>query len=236
MWLASENPYDIFGLKRPVGVQFDIGAVEFSCDMRLHFNCDEGSGTSLYDHGPYVNDGSVSAIGDFPEWSQGKTGTHALTFNGIDEYVKVADDPTLSPNNAISVVAWFKPGELTDDAVGIDKQNAYRLVAWKQGANAVSWQFRIVDENGTPHSIMTSNSYPINTWQHVAGVYDGEVMSIYVNVVEAGTSYWTGYLKKNSYNLMIGLRDGIRYYKGSIDEVVVSMRAYLPHEIHHFAQ
>ena len=76
---------------------------------------------------------------------------------------------------------------------------------------------------------------PLNQWSHVAGVYDGSTIRLYINGVEIGkgTSH-SGVIANSGRDFAIGAhRDSpnTRRFQGKIDEVHIYDRALSPEEV-----
>src|SRR5262245_59107499 len=71
-----------------------------------YWTFDEGTGTVASDSSGHNNTGTLK---NGPLWTTGKLNT-ALQFDGIDDYVEVANSPSLSPTSAVSVSFWIKSG------------------------------------------------------------------------------------------------------------------------------
>jgi len=67
-----------------------------------------------------------------------------------------------------------------------------------------------------------ANTLMLNTWQHVAGVFNGTTLTLYVNGIQVGTPVsYTGTIGINTVPIEIG-RSNIdinRFFNGRIDEV-----------------
>ncbi len=83
---------------------------------RLGFN--EGAGVSVGDASPEGNGGTVSGA----SWSAAGRFGGALSFDGVNDWVTVADDPSLDLSGALTVEAWVRPTALS----------GYRTVALKE--------------------------------------------------------------------------------------------------------
>ncbi|UCD13343.1 MAG: type IV pilin, partial [Thermoplasmatales archaeon] len=78
-----------------------------------HF--DTGSGTIAFDSSGRDNHGTLYYG---PQWITGVNGTTALSYDGIDDYVEVPDDPSLDITDEITIEAWMKPLENSEGYYG----------------------------------------------------------------------------------------------------------------------
>jgi hypothetical protein len=76
-----------------------------------HFS--EGSGSTAYDSSKLNNHGTIFGS----EWTTG-VNTTALSFDGVDDYVRVYDSPSLDITEELSVEAWINPLENNEGFVG----------------------------------------------------------------------------------------------------------------------
>ena len=130
-------------------------------------------------------------------------------FDGSGDYLSVADQAafTLGSGN-FTVEAWVYPtttgvqriisGQSNSSATGssisywfdMDSSNQPRILIWS---------------GGTDYTATSSVAVAANQWVHLAGVRDGNTLSIYVNGVQRGTVSVTGVTVNNSSNeLAIG--------------------------------
>jgi hypothetical protein len=196
----------------------------------------EGMGTTTADGSGNAITGTLSGA----TWStSGKIG-NALSFNGTNAYVNLNNPTALKTTGSMTWMAWVNatanPG---DDGQIISKSN-----------DASGWQFKTSPDTG-PHTfaIAVSGSGPraqrnsrtvrlLNTWYHVAGVYNAtaQTLDIYVNgVLDNGvlTNAIPSVQTVPNINVNIGRRTGGSgyYFKGLIDEVAVYNRALSAAEI-----
>jgi len=74
-------------------------------------------------------------------WTEGKFG-NALSFDGINDWVKVSDSSTLDISNQISIEAWIKPNRI------INVSNGKGIEVWNAtGASSSTWN--TTDEQGS---------------------------------------------------------------------------------------
>jgi Concanavalin A-like lectin/glucanases superfamily len=110
----------------------------------------------------------------------GKVG-QAFSFNGASGYVSIPDSPSLDAfANGITVAAWIKVNHLTanPDWEGIvTKGNA----SWRLLATAGAKTIYFSANGATPADIYGNRNVNDGKWHHVAGVYDGTKMLLYVD-------------------------------------------------------
>jgi hypothetical protein len=103
-------------------------------------------------------------------------GRYAMSFDGVDDYVRVPDSASLrSPTDAITVMLWFK----------MPRQNAEQLIGkwstdwstffdgWRilMGING-KFEFHFSDHSFPWTRIVASGTYGSNIWTNIAVTYD----------------------------------------------------------------
>ena len=113
-------------------------------------------------------------------------GQNALSFDGSNDYVDCGNDISLQiTGTAITLEAWIYPTSWrTNIWQGniINKETTFQGYMLRCGAGG-KLNFNI--GSGTSWNELNSSStiLSLNTWQHVAGTYDGTYMRIYLNGV-----------------------------------------------------
>jgi hypothetical protein len=181
------------------------------------------------------NDGTLHG----PTWTTDNFGG-ALNFDGVDDYVKVADDDSLDITDRITLSAWVKPS----DAIGSE------FVVAKWGGvkeRKSSYGFRLADANprfflsgGNVKTTKTFTDLIIteNSWNHIAVTWDGNRMKAYLNgTASSQERLFTGLINATSEPVVIGYNAdwgggvGGDYFDGTIDEVRIYNRALSDSEI-----
>jgi len=179
---------EIIRRKKPlIGPQLhDVSQV-----LYLPFDLDDG----LYarDRSGYSNHGSLYPVADPPTRVAGRRGAYALGFDGVEDYVEVADDPSLNFDlpESFSLEAWFKLSSLPTTAwyailskygagQGAGYDDLYALYIDTDG----KIRFSVRDSAGN-NPIVTGSTLTIDTWYHVVGVRDTEKdeIRLYLNGV-----------------------------------------------------
>ncbi|MBM4076350.1 MAG: hypothetical protein FJ267_12010, partial [Planctomycetes bacterium] len=154
----------------------------------------------------------------------------AFSFDGIDDDITVADSPTLNPTSAITVEAWInrtshvgqfdpivkKAGEGTAIEHGYTLEFDGNDVLFYVYVDGIGW-------TGSQRATV-----PLGTWTHVAGVYDGSVIRLFVNGTQVGTDVSApGSIVPSGNPLKIGgdPYDSARHFHGLIDDVRIHNQA-----------
>jgi len=185
---------------------------------------DEGSGDVVKDSSGNGNDGKI--LGG--EWVDGQIGD-ALQFNGTtDNGVIIEHKPNQDPSLAkhITVEAWVK-------VLSASSANVVRKGIWESGKATTGWGLDMNSDlsiRGFVYITAGSASLvapgvpvlELEEWQHLAFVYDGKAVTVYVDGEEYGAVDASGELLENEEDMAIGIRPNlVSPFNGVIDEVVV---------------
>lgn len=182
---------------------------------------DEGQGKTVRDSTGNGNDGTIN--GD-PKWVDGRFGK-GLEFDGADDYIAVSDSDSLDVNgDQITIVAWIKGSgwpaanhvvrKLHDQAQG----HIYVLRIQPDTIRA----YIATDTNPSPgYQVNGATSLNTGEWYHVALVYDGKEIRVYLNGEVDGSVEASGNIATSGAELRIGRGDPAGYFAGVIDEVAI---------------
>ena len=181
--------------------------------------------------GDLVNDtsgnGNTGTISGDPVWQSGVNGYSALDFDGVDDYVEVADSDTLDITDAITVEAWvsLKGGSQTM----IRKNGNDWLLEWV----GTMPQWGVLTSDGW-YLLNGSGDYAslnLNQWYHIIGTYNGVESKIYIDGQEAATPIsCSGTIITSDSFLRIGNWAG-EIFNGFIDEVRIYSEALSAEQI-----
>lgn len=155
----------------------------------------------------------------------------AFSLDG-NSFVRVPDSPALNPTNAITVEAWINP---------TPGQSAWGPIIKKNGTNDSGYALEMAFDGTTCFYVSLRSAGWVGAcatimpgqWMHVAGVYDGQQVMLYVNGVLAASVSLAGTIAPPNGSLGIGTDTTLnRYYRGLIDEPAVFARALTSIEIH----
>jgi hypothetical protein len=167
----------------------------------------------------------------------------SLNFNGSTDKVNLslALNSAIDPINTFTVESWVYPTAMDNDFgnnVGVIIGNYNTLVVDMQfmlRKEGTAYQFWVNDSGTTNFKGVTAtNVVVLNQWQHVAGVWNGSDLKIYINGILANTTTGvTGASFKSQLNNQIQLGKNLSNEKfvGNIDEVRLWTRALSAEEI-----
>jgi len=175
------------------------------------------------------NDGALEpdCSTDSPIWdsSEKHAGDSALEFDGDNDYVEIPDDDSLDFTAEGSIMAWVYPtakkaslGKIinkdTDEVYYLHMESNRQISGGGENNNNANVSLRTKDKIGR------------NVWSHVAFVWDGDGLRIYIDGVISKTSANVLDTKISSEPLLIG-----DDFEGNIDEVRVYPTALSDQEI-----
>ena len=184
-----------------------------------------------------INNAITSANGNFTVTSTGavsKTVTatvntdNALNFDGVNDIV------VLDNTGAVGNLAFTGTASFTLEAWVKREGNAGLQMVISKYKGGLGGNYYLALNNGKPlfnresypYSVISDNVLPINEWHHIAGVYDGSNMKMYVDGIlvktEVGHTGSIGSVSSIPVAIGGGLVNGgtVSYmYKGAADEV-----------------
>lgn len=171
------------------------------------------------------------------EWfTAGKIGKASI-FNGTDDYWYCSDAVCGGPNkldigtDKMTIEAWIKPNSLVHAGIAgkyntssdtfSSTKRSYNLVIQTNTGNI---GFALTTSGGKHAHLTTTSSIASGVWSHVAGVYDGSSMKVYINgVLDSATVAQNGIIEDSNAPFYIGTyrdsADAHNYFPGQIDEV-----------------
>ena len=155
----------------------------------------------------------------------------AFRLNGTNQYVNIPDSNSLDITNALTISAWINPTTVTS-------VTSYRIVDKITAGGADGY---LLDILTGPLRMIAGNAELLggtvatNTFQHVAGVYDGQFMRLYINGVQVASRDFGSIapIPTNNLSLKIGVDStgNGNLFSGLIDEVNIFNRALSASEI-----
>ncbi len=167
----------------------------------------------------------LSAAGQAVQGSSinSSTETYSLYFDGSDDQVELGDDPAFDVDEAITLEAWI----CTEDSLG-----GHQGIVGRWDSTQGVWVLFI--NNGevmfqpNPTTVLTAQIGNINgEWHHVAATYSetDQMMHIYLDGEILANKTNTNQIATGDRPLIVGSFDGIKKFKGRIDNVGVYSEA-----------
>ncbi|MEU8383905.1 LamG-like jellyroll fold domain-containing protein [Streptosporangium sp. NPDC048865] len=181
------------------------------------YGMNEGTGTTVGDASGSGNTGTATET----TWTTGRFGK-ALSFGGSHTGgVRVPDSVSLRADTALTMEAWVYP---TGAGSGLGQSILLKSPTGGPGEYGLS--MGPSDPAQGPYVTVASRTsgdgpppLPLNTWVHLAGTFDGDVIRLYVNGTPAAESYpGADPVRADVFNPLLIGHSG---FTGLIDEVRV---------------
>ncbi len=207
-----------------------------------YWNFNEGERCVVNDNSGNNNHGTLEPECDAlsPSWSEDRYGkqSRSLGFDGVNDFINVADNSSLQIENEISVSAWVKLPDPLPDNSGV--------ILYKRAAGTGDYSFALLfnkDDNGygwavSPGSpenldyIRSTSTAIAGEWQYITATFDGTDRKIYVDNSRIDDVVVSAMANGGDSNLYIGQgATGGSKYKGTIDDVRIYNHALSESEI-----
>lgn len=147
------------------------------------------------------------------------------SFDGTNDYVSVPGYSGLDGATAMSVSGW-----VNFNSAMTEKYIAWRLNQFDVRIGTNDMMFNISTSGGGT-SLRVTPTVTDSAWHHVAYVYDGTKILMYLDKVLIGSRAVTGTISTGSNELQIGASNGSANFAGTIDEMRIYRRALNENEI-----
>lgn len=198
--------------------------------LLFYFTFEKEEGGTILDASDYGNDGIIK--GD-PELVAGKFGG-ALYLDGDGDTIDIPHHDSLNVTTGVTMEMWIQMAT----AGGAFLQVGIEKGGWEAGNYSLYALYNagiIAQFNDLPNECDDQNIGPnirSGEWRHLAGVFDGETIYLYVDGDMVKSAPCPGELLTNVKSVYIGSRNGgERFLMATVDEVRLYNRALTEEEI-----
>lgn len=193
-----------------------------------YWKLDDDAGLVATDSSGNGNDGTLT---NGTAWAVGRI-NGALSFDGNNDYVEVANSAFLNPGGAITIAGWINPSQVSTAQNVVSKgttQNSQYVLRLQGGSNP---RMRFMTKANSLVSMFAPTKIQPNVWTHVAATYDGSFMRLYINGSLDASAAQSGQMTDSGDPLYISSNRGTGiYFDGLIDEVYVYDKALTSQEV-----
>jgi hypothetical protein len=143
----------------------------------------------------------------------------SMDFDGLDDKLVVFDNPTLRMKKTLTLEAWIK--------LGYTSMHEPRIIS--KGQAGLGYELLLTQlkdmyslEFNLPFASLKSTRHlDRGIWYHVAAVYNGKTMELFINGQPDCMRVAYGYIANTNYPLIIGKSSmkNANYFEGDIDDV-----------------
>lgn len=135
------------------------------------------------------------------------------------DVIQVPDEPQFTVGSRVAVAAWVHPNTVTGhQPIVIKRLN--NQTAFSLGIHDGNIEMSVVLTTGT--TVISRAPIKAGTWTHVAGMFDGTFVFLFVDGQQFGQVYGAGTIRNVFAPLRIGATTQTQHFDGIIDEVFVS--------------
>ena len=189
----------------------------FEEETVLLYLFDEEADDEATDLSEFENHGEMTDA----EWTEdGKIGG-ALVFNGASSLIEVPHHDSLLPGgDALTIEAWFKPASFPGGHPVIARKGSVAESGW--GFDTPGGKIRgfVYTAPGNPVVAEGTTQMTLDTWHHLAMVYDGEAVLVYLDGELDGEAPREGDINENEASVWIGKKANENIWlDGTMDEL-----------------
>jgi hypothetical protein len=145
-----------------------------------------------------------------------------VEFRTAKDIVQVPDEPQFTVSSRIGVAAWVHPNTVTGHhPIVIKRLN--NQTSFSLGIHDGNIEMSVVLDTGT--TVISRAPITAGVWTHVAGMFDGTFVFLFIDGQQFGQVYGAGTLRNVFAPIRIGATTQTQFFDGIIDEVFVSTQA-----------
>ena len=142
-----------------------------------------------------------------------------VEFRSAKDVVQVADQPQFTVGEHVGVAAWVNPKTVSgDQPIVIKRLN--NKTAFSLGVHNGNIEMSVVLSTGK--TVISRAPIAANKWTHVAGMFDGTFVFLFINGQQFGQVFGAGTVRDVFAPIRIGATTQSQYFNGTIDEVFLT--------------
>jgi hypothetical protein len=138
------------------------------------------------------------------------------------DIIQVPDEPQFTVGPRVAVAAWVHPNTVSGSQPIVLKR-LNNETSFSLGIHDGNIEMSVVLTTGT--TIVSQAPIAAGTWSHVAGMYDGTFVFLFINGQQFGQVFGGGTLRNVFAPVRIGATTQTQHFDGIIDEVFVSTQS-----------
>jgi hypothetical protein len=192
-----------------VGASSSFGQWHFDdCSPKSHFLLDSsGAGANAQQALKAACVSGISGLG--------------VQFRTAKDIVQVPDEPQFTVASNVAVAAWVNPNTVTGDQPIVLKR-LNNKTSFSLGIHKGNIEMSVVLANGK--TVISQAPIAAGTWSHVAGLYDGTFLFLFINGQQFGQVFAGSALTDVFAPIRIGATTQSQHFDGIIDEVFLTMQ------------
>jgi hypothetical protein len=145
-----------------------------------------------------------------------------VSFRSAKDVVQVPDQPQFAVRDRIGVAAWVHPNTVSGNHPIVIKRLGGETT-FSLGIHDGNIEMAVVLDTGT--TVISRAPIAAGAWSHVAGMFDGTFVFLFLDGQQFGQVYAAGTLRDVFAPIRIGATSQTQFFDGIIDEVFVSTQA-----------
>jgi hypothetical protein len=191
------------------------------------YSFENASGTTLTD---VTGKGHTGTIREAAWTTTGRYGG-ALRFDGVNDWVTIADAPDLRLTSNLTLEAWINPTSTAGWRTAILKERPGDLAYGLYAAGTARPSIYIATTGGLG-STTAPSALPTNTWTHLAATYDATTLRLYVNGNQVASAPRTTTIVSSTNPLRLGGNNiWSEWFAGQLDDVRIYNQTLTPTQI-----
>ncbi len=194
----------------------------FTLGSVAHWRFDERFGTTAYDDSGSGHHATIAGA-----TRVAGTKNRALDLDGSDDHVDAGTWEVTG--TSLTLCAWVRiespyadnDARILSKATGSAEQDHVWMLSLTSDSGNVRPRFRLKTDGTTTTLIPSSGTLALDTWVHLAAVYDGAAMRLFINGAQAASQAKSGEITASTASIFLGANPPSIYapFAGALDDV-----------------